>query len=353
MTFTACGESTPIEVKINPIDSSSITVHSEMVSNFYQSSAYDASDLPSSVTAENDVGDNLPIKLSWNSNGSSDQQYNVVLIDSEQKLNYTVQGNSFDFYNYKLNTEYTMRIEVGNYVSESISFTTPSGFVRTIKVDGVNNFRDLGGYGDIKQGLIYRCTTFENNTITNKEITSSGIEELHNLGIKSEIDLRRSNERGDNYDKIEGINYQFKPLYYGGQNILKYKNSEYDNPARIKEIFDFLASKDHYPVSFHCQRGTDRTGCIAFIIKGLLGVSEEYLKKDFIFSNFYQISTDGTKVAIKDIEWPTGESRFVNSLKLEEGDTLQEKIYNYMHNKIGVSEENLNSLINILKVNND
>ena len=42
-----------------------------------------------------------------------------------------------------------------------------------------------------------------------------------------------------------------------------------------------LANSDNYPIVFHCIHGRDRTGTLAFIINGLLGVSEEDLKKDF------------------------------------------------------------------------
>ena len=355
VTCISCGDSVVIEAKIDPIDAQ-ISIHQEDVSNFYQSSDYDYSSLPATVNAGRNVGDNNPIEISWTSNASSNQRYKVVLNDGEQTLNYTVKGNSFEFYNYKLNTTYQVHLETGNYRSESASFTTPSGFTRTIKVEGVPNFRDLGGYGNIKQGLLYRCMTLENNTIYGSEyvdIPQKGNNELLNLGIKSEIDLRKESERGENFNKIPSINYQFKPLYYGGENILTYKDSDYDNPAILKEIFEFMAVETNYPMIFHCVRGTDRTGCIAFVIKGLLGVAEEFLKKDFIFSNFYNIGSPVRLEAIENPKSPSSTQKYVNVLKQEEGNNLQEKIYNYLKNKIGVSEENINSIINILKANNE
>ena len=39
----------------------------------------------------------------------------------------------------------------------------------------------------------------------------------------------------------------------------------------------------------HCSIGTDRTGVICFLINALLGVSEEDLYKDYLFSMFGMI----------------------------------------------------------------
>lgn len=353
MTFTACGESNPpLEVEIDPVDSSQIKVHSDGVSAFYNSSAYDYTDARNvypQVDAHTNLGNNLPIHLSWKSNDTS-ANLKLVLDDSVQKLEYTVKGEGFDFYNYKLNTTYSAHIEYGNYISKAISFITPNGFVRTINVEGVDNFRDLGGYGGIKQGLLYRSLTFENNTITGAkytEITSNGIKELHNLGIKSEIDVRKEDERGDKYGTISGINYVFKPLTYGGNNVMTYK----DNLANLKDIFDYMANRNNYPMVFHCIRGTDRTGAIAIVLKGLLGVEEEFLKKDFIFSDFYNI---GSPVRLESIQHANpAADKLMNSLKAAEGDTLQEKIYNFLQSKIGVSKENIDSIIDILKESNE
>ena len=357
LTIASCGGSEPFKVEPNEVKD--ITIHSELVDAYFKQDKYDYSDLPSNPNpyARTDQGDNLPINITWSSNGGENTKYRLVFEESEQTLSYEVTGKSFDFYNYKLNTSYTMHIESGNYKSKEITFTTPSGFVRTVTIDGVSNFRDLGEGKKIKQGLIYRSMTFENNTISGQspEITEEGIKELKNLGIKSEIDLRKDSERGEKAGTLEGINYQFKPLFYGGQNILTYRGTQegisYDNPQTIKEILEFLSVKDNYPVDFHCVRGTDRTGCIAYIVKGLLGVEEEYLCKDFIFSNFYNI---GSSVRLDSIEYtinPAAETRYVNVIKHEEGDSLQEKIYNYLKNKLEMSTEKIDSVINILKVN--
>ena len=41
-----------------------------------------------------------------------------------------------------------------------------------------------------------------------------------------------------------------------------------------------------YPAVFHCAAGADRTGTLAFLISGLLGVSRDDLTKDFELTSF-------------------------------------------------------------------
>ena len=49
--------------------------------------------------------------------------------------------------------------------------------------------------------------------------------------------------------------------------------------STIRTIIGWL--KEDKVVYFHCHGGSDRTGTLAFLIEGLLGVSEEDLSKDY------------------------------------------------------------------------
>lgn len=358
--LTSCNV-TVVETSLFMRSVDDIEVHSDLVKEFYAQEKYDYSDLSPYVTAKDDLGDNLPVHLSWNGHTNLDKKiiYDVSIYEGEKEyISFKTEKSEYDFYNYKLDEEYTIEVAltIDDEVHEEVStsFVTPKGKVRTITVDGVNNFRDLGRGVKIKQGFIYRSATLENNTVIDEDnpisISEEGKKQVASLKLKSEIDLRKEDEKGIKDKSILDLNYFDAGLYYGGQNILTYKNSEYDNPKTIKNILEFLADEKNYPVVFHCVRGTDRTGFLAFVIKGLLGVEEEELKRDFIFSNFYNI---GSPVKLDSIEYtvnPNAVTRYVNVFKQTEGDTLQQKIYNYLSgDKIGVSQDNLNSIINILK----
>ena len=208
------------------------------------------------------------------------------------------------------------------------------------------NMRDLGGHG-IKQGLIYRSGRFNEAETGDSILDSNSINTLTNvLKIKTEIDLRTPGENGNIKASPIGdkVNYMHLPMYYGGENVLTYVGEHsaylYDNPAQIKIFFEALADKSNYPLDFHCAIGKDRTGCMAYLIEALCGMNEEDIYRDYLFSNFSKISGI---CETKDID-----DRYGKTIKGYEGETLQEKTYNYLNNVIGVSKEKLDAIKSIL-----
>ena len=194
-------------------------------------------------------------------------------------VSYQTNTNSFDFYNTKLGQDYTIKVtslDTSIQPSEIVSFLSDARGPRNLYVEGVENVRDLAGFGHMKQGMIYRSGRFnEDKQDVVVTIGESGIYELNNhLKIKTEIDLRRTstNEVGGLTDTSvlgEHVKYVQLPMYYGGNNILTFKGKAskddyfYDNPKEIANFFELLADENNYPIDFHCSIGKDRTGCLA------------------------------------------------------------------------------------------
>ena len=341
-----------------------LSITSDLVDEYFKQEEYDYSKMNAAINAKTDLGDNLPIKITFQREGYPPTTgYRVKIIDNgDNKVAFEeeTEKGEINFINYKIGPSASYTLVITPLVGEkesatnSFQFTIPNGYFRTITVDGVNNFRDLGDGTHLKQGLIYRSATFENNTSANENnplsITDLGKKQIASLGLVSEIDLRKDDEKKVTDKSILNLNYLKAPLHYGGQNILTYKNSEYNNPETIKSVFEFLGNKDNYPLNFHCVRGTDRTGCLAYLIKGLLGIEEEMLYRDFLFSNFYNI---GSPVKLESVYYatnPNATTKYANVIKQTEGNTLKDKIYNYLSSdKVGVSTETLDNIINILK----
>lgn len=298
----------------------------------------------------------LPVHISWESNVSGPFEVKISPKNHSSYVSYIVEETSFDFYNPLFNTEYEVAISkdetiVQTTFTENIKVSGP----RSLFIDGVENFRDIGGWGHIKQGMLYRSGRFNEDKAdpVNVTISESGVSEINNhLKIKTEIDLRRTsnNEVGSLTDKSplgDNVHYIQIPLAYGGNNILTFKgklNNDsyvYDNPSMIKEFFDVLADEKNYPINYHCSIGKDRTGCMSYLIEGLLGFEKETMYRDYMFTNF----ADAGMCKLTDITDRYGQTidEYTN------GETLQEKIYNYLNNKIGVSKDNLDKIINILK----
>lgn len=209
---------------------------------------------------------------------------------------------------------YNVKDSAGNYVINDYSFSPTSKYsVRTMAVEGVNNVRDLGGWKTadgktVKYGMLYRGGTLANITEKGKDTY------IETMGIKTEIDLRYD-EWELNHEHYGGVQELFDPRLRDGyyQNcgmwcyneilpgtVLRktyYSTSQekeveevhsFDSFSipNIKKAFGLLANQENYPIYFHCVSGADRTGTLAYLINGLLGVSYEDLIKDFELTSF-------------------------------------------------------------------
>lgn len=288
---------------------------------------------------------------------------------SSYTITYSVIGVSeFNFYNPLLNHQYVLSVSnsLGDKKGEDITIenkqTVPGP--RNIYIEGVENARDIGGWGKMvngeyktfmKQCLLYRSGRFNEDKADEVKvaITSNGLKEVNeHLKIKTEIDLRKTstNEVGGLKDKSvlgDNVKYVQLPMAYNGNNILTFKGKvsgddyEYDNPKMIKQFFEILADRDNYPINYHCSIGKDRTGCLSYLIEGLMGFDQETMYRDYMFTNF----ADAGLCKLTDIT-----DRYGKTLdEYANGETLQEKVYNYLNEVIGVSKEKLDNIITILK----
>ncbi len=233
-------------------------------------------------------------------------------------------------------------------VSPVSAFVTGEKGPRNLYVDGITNVRDLGGWstangGKVKQGMIFRCGRLnKSKTATPEiEITRKGIDTMLNeFGIKTEIDLRMKEAHDHESGGITASPLGSTVRY---ENVeLEWEKGNYllDNLASVKKFFELAADENNYPFIFHCDIGTDRTGMFAYLINGLLGVSEEDLYRDYLFSDFGKI---GGARQLSNIQ-----NNYIKTVKAAEGETLSEKIKNCLIAN-GVPAAHLNALVAIMK----
>ena len=276
-----------------------------------------------------------------------------MVLKSQKKLtnteNNVIINTYYDVYNLKIATTYYWKVKAtlnnGTQIYSDVDdFETMDYGPRNLYVDGVTNVRDLGGWetedGRVKQGMIFRSGRFNKSSNSNVlvEVTLEGIDTMLNtLNVKSEIDLRMVSDNeigGITSSPIdESVNYYSCPMDYRVSNLLT------DNIEMVKQVFSILADKNNYPVVYHCNIGTDRTGLYAFLINGLLGVDENDLYVDYLFSNFGYIHGTRDLTEIK--------NSYIATIKSYDGETLSEKIKNCLIDK-GVNEQHLTSIIEIL-----
>lgn len=156
--------------------------------------------------------------------------------------------------------------------------------VRWVKIDGVHNVRDMGGWKTesgktVKYEMIYRGAGLE-------KITNRGIETIKQLGLKTEIDVR-STASWDSHGAVDGtgLDYYFLDSNYPYENIL-FSGANSKVAENMQQLFTLLSDESNYPILLHCGGGTDRTGTYAFILNGLLGVSYEDLTRDYELTSY-------------------------------------------------------------------
>ena len=76
---------------------------------------------------------------------------------------------------------------------------------------------------------------------------------------------------------------------------LHYIGSDYVN-ATVNALRTF-ADESNYPIYFHCSYGRDRTGTMAFLLLGLLGVERIDIQKDFELTFLAEFSGGGIPAA--------------------------------------------------------
>jgi protein tyrosine/serine phosphatase len=357
----------PSEVKFTPCSfDQDIELHSEtqlnaFINNFdvvYDDVSYDYLKPYDSLLLKEDLTkpNKVHLSLEVEVDKGSISEYKVYLSENEDmsnKISFTTSTTSLDITNLKIDTNYYWQIEAYDFKSEIATFTTSDTMIRGIDIDGVNNVRDIGGYGLIKQGMIYRGGAFEKYNKTKKaveiKITDKGINTIKNeLGIKTEIDLRRNDpSEHENCDltksTVDGLNYVALPMQYGGENILTW-DDEYHNPQKIKSFFILLADKTAYPIYMHCSQGKDRTGCLAYLVEALMGVESTSLYMDYLYSS---LSSYENRVNRRGIDEKYGYT--LKKYKTDEM-SLSEKVYSYLNEVIGLSSETLDSVKDNLSI---
>lgn len=278
------------------------------------------------------------ITLTWESSINA-QEYTVCIseqADMTAAKGYTTKTTELPLYNLKVATTYYWTVTAGEVTSETASFSTADCLPRNIYCDGITNMRDLGGWKTVdgrrvKQGLLYRSGQWAKPGYVTPMITETGVATMKELGIVTELDLRNE-ASGLDPCPVDGVAVIHKPMVASG-------NFYGTNREMVVEIFEVLANETNYPMVFHCAIGTDRTGYIAFLINALLGVEEESLYRDYLFSNYGNIGNSRAITGVK--------LDYMNRI-LEYGSGTGAENCEAFLLDIGVKQEHIDAVRNIL-----
>ncbi|MGW7444410.1 tyrosine-protein phosphatase [Kitasatospora sp. NPDC054795] len=159
-----------------------------------------------------------------------------------------------------------------------------------IDIPGVRNFRDAGGIGALRRGVLYRSGSFHT-------LTEEGARRLKALGLRTVFDLRSAYELETWPDQRHGLDHETL-----GLPTLPPHPEDADRPwpedqaalypfmastagPSLAAVVRRLAAPDALAAVVHCAVGKDRTGLTIAVLQSLLGASEAEITADFLLSN--------------------------------------------------------------------
>ena len=182
---------------------------------------------------------------------------------------------------------------------------------RHIELERVFNFRDLGGYPTRDGRTTKWQTLFRADGI--HRLSEADVDTLRPLGLRTIIDLRTPDEIEEHgrfpLDAYAAsASYHHQPVLdviWTPEQIESFAESPTFLVDRYREMLvigdralgeslRLFGAGETYPAVFHCAAGKDRTGILAALVLGLLGVPDEEIAED------YALSRDGM---VRMIEW--------------------------------------------------
>jgi protein tyrosine/serine phosphatase len=177
---------------------------------------------------------------------------------------------------------------------------------RRIAFEGIDNFRDFGGYaagaGRLKSGLLYRSAH-------QARATDADLTKLGDLGLALIVDLRRANEREreltrrwpgfaaqviENDIGQDGLDEWSTFIASSDLSVGSFRGYMLDYyrkaPFQARHLdlysryFHALADSDG-PVLVHCSAGKDRTGIVCALTHHMAGVHADDILEDYLLTN--------------------------------------------------------------------
>ncbi|KAG1488948.1 hypothetical protein G6F54_011792 [Rhizopus delemar] len=158
---------------------------------------------------------------------------------------------------------------------------------RWIDVEGVKNFRDIGGWpikdgnGYIRERIVFRCGHLV-------DITPKGIEVLKRLNVIAAFDFRSEPEieRQGVMPPIDGLTHypsaMFTKADYSPEALATRWKGYFEGPYGFPKNHSTTSTKS---IIVHCTAGKDRTGIFGMLLLGLCGVDDEIIANEYALSN--------------------------------------------------------------------
>ncbi|MCQ2742999.1 MAG: tyrosine-protein phosphatase [Bacilli bacterium] len=296
---------------------------------------------------------------------------NVFILEvlSEDKTffkRYEFEGHRYKVYDLLPGKKYFWKVISSSDQSETFSFSLKEG-PRFIYTPAMFNIRDCGNKTTLdgrymKPGLLYRgiepvprkyvCSTgrADSGIVHRQTMHKRDLPYLEDLGVKLDLDLRGPIESNNivssafpsKNEKVDYLRTSIAPY----NEFLKTDDEEANEVKR--KVIEAIANADEKPVYLHCWGGADRTGTIAFIIEGLLGLPLTELVYDYELTSFVGNITRCKPFDSNDYAWREHSNfHWMISLLLEyrkENETTQETLTRWCVDELGLDVKVIDKL---------
>ena len=287
-----------------------------------------------------------PIRIAWR---GGEGPYDVSirrLPDGKAFVRRVTSENALLVDNLEIARRYEVEVKGGKEAVVS-SFSTEDLAPRLIRVPGVPNVRDLGGWKTldgrrIRQGRALRMAGLNSNADAiglkpGRTRVSAETRDvlLTAFGIRSDIDLRSDKECLLMTGSPLGLDvtwFHMSSEAYGDINSTAGREA-------FATVFRIFLDEKNYPIAFHCIGGKDRTGTVAFILGALLGMAEEDLYRDWEATGFW--------LNERDFIHRTRFDKLVRAFDCFPGDTINKRVLAYVRD-LGFTEADVARLQGLL-----
>ena len=293
----------------------------------YPGGAADA-DLPSSVILE------------WDLNGY-DQSLTLTVSDKEWSRKYSLAAGTTqqELINLVPNSKYTYEVvgKSGDKIAKG-AFKTTGTIHQMYCPDNVRNFRDLGGWSTTEGKTVAYRKLYRSGAVGNF-ISNAGIVEWRSAGLKAELDLREAETVPSKSPVGVDITFCAPGFVEGYESMLK------NDSEGVKEAMSFVAEclRKDKPLLIHGAEGRDRTGTVAILTLGLLGVSEGDISKDYELTYFAPADWSQEDGSYEHSRTSSGFIGTCDYIKSFGGVTFAESVEKYLLS-IGVSQQDINEI---------
>lgn len=325
-------------VLLEPADGSEAEIANKLVKTASRSSSFDTATFNKLNPDHTDVFRSEGVRVSWL---SKTKGATVRISENSNMSDYTdfeTESNTYYFRDLFAGTDYFYQI-----ISKDRSSVTPitkftTAFQpRTIDIFGISNTRDIGGWitedgtKRIKQGILYRGEG-------TSKMTEKGMKDFtEKYGIRTDLSLSGSDVSSLLKDKTD-VHY-CEILTYG--NMYSCDQKYLDN---FRNALLLLTDESNFPIYFHCYIGRDRTATFAATVLALCGVKKNDIKKEYCISFLAESGW-------RDGNGPSAMMPHFNTYLDPLGTDIQTSIRQYLKNKVGLTDEQMDRIVENCTVN--